>query len=147
MSSYPARVRWGLEEKKDPSIRYWQKVNKTDTCWIWTGQIRKNDGYGYFWDGSKKVLAHRWSYERAKGSISNELDHLCRVRACVNPEHLEDVTHEVNMSRGLHRQKTHCPHGHKYDEANTYIRFNKSRVCRMCRAIGERARKDRLRNV
>lgn len=147
MSSYPARVRWGLEEKRDPSIRYWQKVDKTESCWIWIGQIRKRDGYGYFWDGEKKVLAHRWGYQKARGAIKNELDHLCRVRACVNPEHLEDVTHKVNVNRGAHCQKTHCPQGHEYTKSNTYIRSNNGRVCRKCRAIGERARKQRLRNV
>jgi hypothetical protein len=81
--------------------RFWEKVNKTDTCWLWiaaTGRF----GYGQFWSKNKMVSVHRFSYELCKGKIPKGmvLDHLCRVRHCVNPEHLEVVTGLENSRRG-----------------------------------------------
>ena len=106
-------------------------------CWIWTAGISSN-GYAVFWDrGPKK--AHRFAYERFVGPVPAglELDHLCRVRHCVNPEHLEPVTRAENCKRGNlnkhHTAKTHCPHGHPYDDANTYITPEGWRACRACK--------------
>ena len=109
-------------------------------CWVWMAGIRP-DGYGR-WKGR---LAHVVSYERHKGPVPQglELDHLCRVRCCVNPDHLEAVTHSENIRRGhgwgyIHRQKTHCPKGHAYDEENTYTYKNGKYVRRCCRACNNR---------
>lgn len=84
------------------------------------------------------VHAHRLAYEAVKGPIPAglQIDHLCRVRNCVNPDHLEAVTQQENVRRGRvgenTRSKTHCPQGHPYDEANTYRNPAGSRNCRTC---------------
>jgi hypothetical protein len=82
-------------------------------------------------------MAHRWAYEYSIGPIPEhlELDHLCRSRNCVNPEHLEAVTHLENMGRGISHQKakTHCPKGHPYSGENLYVApSNGKRYCREC---------------
>jgi hypothetical protein len=122
-------------------------VRYEDDCWLWTGAIDKG-GYGRFVLNSKRTsaLAHRVGYELMRGPIPDglELDHLCRNHACVNPDHLEAVTHRENILRGdyragyqavaaLQRAKTHCPQGHPYSGSNLYI-LPKSggRVCRIC---------------
>ena len=80
--------------------RFWDRVNKTDTCWLWTGYVKTN-GYGQLKVNRKNFHAHRFCYELCKGAIpaEMELDHLCRVRHCVRPEHLEPVPRAVNMQR------------------------------------------------
>ena len=119
----------------------------TGDCIIWTGGSDKY-GYGRFRleKGETQVLAHRYSYETVRGPVPQglELDHLCRNPCCVNPAHLEAVTHRVNVQRGeagkhLPRlskdraaEKTHCPHGHEYSKKNTYVRENGGRQCRVC---------------
>ena len=77
--------------------RFWSKVNKTDGCWLWTAGVDKS-GYGRFTGG---YLAHRWSYEKEIGLIPKDavIDHLCHVRACVNPQHLEAVSRGANSTR------------------------------------------------
>ncbi|WP_082495327.1 HNH endonuclease signature motif containing protein [Aeromicrobium sp. Leaf291] len=94
--------------------RFWSKVNKTETCWIWTGNTSP-DGYGRFLGHSEfgTSLPHRISWQAAKGPVPDglELDHLCQVRKCVNPDHLEAVTHAENIRRAVER-RTHCPKGH-----------------------------------
>jgi len=111
-------------------------------CWIWL-KHKDNNGYGRIWANSKTLRAHRVSYETYVGPISEglELDHLCRVRHCVNPLHLESVTHAENMRRGDHSNKgknnaikTHCLRGHEYTEENTY-RYKNGRYCRACNSI------------
>lgn len=109
-------------------------------CWLWTGQL-DNYGYGKLYIGDRrKVLAHRYSYETFIGPIPDglQLDHLCRVRSCVNPGHLEPVTIAENIARSpiapatINAAKTHCPQGHEYTVANTYMRGT-SRHCKTCR--------------
>lgn len=104
-----------------PTERFWPKVQKTDSCWMWTGGTNPH-GYGRFWNGQRLVYAHRFVYELLVGPIPAglDLDHLCRVHGCVNPEHLEPVTRRENAWRGLHGfLTTECSKGHAYDEGNT----------------------------
>ena len=85
--------------------RFWQYVDKTDTCWLWKGYTNPR-GYGVYSFGYKAahrtVRVHRYAYEQLVGPIPNglELDHLCRTRVCVNPRHLEPVLHTENLRRG-----------------------------------------------
>lgn len=125
--------------------RFWKKVDRSGPipihrpdlgpCWIWTAG-KHIAGYGWFRFGTRMVLAHRVSFAWANGSIDETLvlDHLCRVRACVNPDHLEMVTLAVNTARGAQAMKTHCPLGHSYDASNTYREVKGGRaVARHCR--------------
>lgn len=130
--------------------RFWSKVQKTDTCWLWTGTSIKY-GYGSFYMAHNRVLdrgihmlAHRFSYTLENGPIDkgSELDHLCRVPACVNPAHLEAVTHQENMRRAmLHPDniKTHCKYGHPLSGDNLRLEKTKhlergwARICRTCK--------------
>ena len=86
---------------RDAVAYFWTKVNKTKTCWLWKGTIMLN-GYGQFKTRNQRHLAHRFAYNAVRGAIPDglQLDHLCRVRACVNPDHLEPVTGTVNILRG-----------------------------------------------
>jgi hypothetical protein len=104
-------------------------------CWIWTGS-KSRLGYGCIHMGGRKgrvIEAHIVAYRFFAGEIPEglELDHLCRNRACVNPDHLQPVTHQENMSRGAHAMKTHCIHGHEFTPENTYVNHG-SRNCRTC---------------
>lgn len=118
-------------------------VNKTDTCWLWTGALNK--GYGVTSYLDKDLPAHRFIYQRMVGEIPKdyELDHLCKVTNCVNPEHLEAVTVQVNSHRsnnigGVNARKTHCIYGHPFNEKNTFNipipNGNVGRGCRTCKA-------------
>ena len=125
--------------------RFAAKVDFTDTCWEWRA-VRHQKGYGQFrWNGSMRQ-AHRWLYERVVGPIPEglEMDHLCKNRGCVNPDHLEPVTHAENVRRAAspsealrrrwaayHARVTHCSKGHEFTPENT-IRKPGSRICRKC---------------
>src|SRR5438105_2573404 len=118
--------------------RFWAKVEKTDTCWLWTASTA-NGGYGAFVLNDVIVRAHRFAYELLVGPIPEglQLDHLCRVRHCVNPAHLEPVTQQENIRRGERATATHCPNGHEYTPENTQIRTGAhrpgTRVCLTCK--------------
>lgn len=120
-------------------------------CWLWTAFINDNGygkiGYGRCPEGKGSIEfpAHRSMYEYTHGPIPKELtvDHLCRVRCCVNPEHLEIVSNKVNILRGtgptaLNAVKTHCPQGHSYSGSNLWIRKT-GRYCRACCKAYKRA--------
>jgi hypothetical protein len=120
-------------------------------CWIWMGRIKDHSrGYGSFADHGRRRYAHVVSYELYRGPIPAglELDHICRVRCCVNPFHLEPVTHAENVRRGKtgesQRRKTHCPYGHPYTGDNLIISRGQ-RICRTCR--NRVARRLRRRHV
>ena len=123
-------------QDKTPAERFWPHVEKTETCWLWTGYIKPN-GYASFYPGGGrhvyKVYAHRFAYEMLAGPIPEglEIDHLCNVRHCVNPDHLEPVTYRENTDRRVDR-KTHCKNGHPFDDANSYL-WRGNRYCRACR--------------
>lgn len=96
------------------SDRFWSKVDKSGTCWLWTASIRAT-GYGQFRVGKRTRDAHRVAWELTNGSVPDglQLDHLCRNRACVRPDHLEPVTQRENILRGtaptaVNAVKTHC---------------------------------------
>lgn len=128
--------------------RFWAKVDKTEGCWIWTAARSK--GYGRITIAGRGMYAHRYAYEQLVGPIPGrlELDHRCRVPACVNPAHLEPVTHRENVLRGespaaLHAAKTHCPRGHELTIENCLRRrvpHGHGRDCKTCHRERERAR-------
>lgn len=143
-------------------VLFWSKVDKNgpDGCWIWNGE-RKPAGYGHFGrNQTGRKMAHRHAYELLVGLIPPglELDHLCRVTCCVNPEHLEPVTPAENRRReaealrplGVRRRRgwgpdrrkpepiTECRrNGHPFTPENTDLRANGKRRCRACRRVGE----------
>mgnify|MGYP001599849985 CR=1 FL=1 len=152
----------GFPEKPTAAQNFWAKVDKNGPvpdyaphlgpCWIWTAFIR-SAGYAHVsWDGQTRD-GHLIAYELTIGPVPEglELDHLCRVRRCVNPLHLEPVTRAENLRRSpitfvaINLAKTHCPQGHPYDEANTYRTRDGGRVCRACKR--ERERERRLREA
>lgn len=106
-------------------------------CWLWTKTIQ-SEGYGVLRVDGKLEYVHRLTYELLKTSIPEglELDHICRIRRCCNPDHLEPVTHLVNVNRGSNFQssKTHCINGHELSIDNLYFRSDNpnARVCKTC---------------
>jgi len=133
------------EERLQKAVnRFWSKVKKTETCWLWSAG--KSKGYGQFFyspfAGKEfNTRAHIFAYEILIGDIPEglQLDHLCRVRHCVNPMHLEPVTQKENILRGisvsaLNARKTHCKRGHEFTDENTSkLKTKTVRKCITCR--------------
>jgi len=118
---------------KDARLRFMKHVEQDGDCWNWQSELN-NRGYGFFYIAERRLLAHRYSYELFNGPIPHglEIDHLCRNRRCVNPDHLETVTTKVNVLRGIsfaavNAKKTHCPKGHSYEFFD-----GTSRRCKPC---------------
>jgi hypothetical protein len=119
------------------------KINKTESCWLWTGHIN-NVGYSRY--NSKDFASgyvHRQMFYIANGYLPeppNVVGHLCEVRNCVNPKHLTEQTQSANV-RQYTDKRVACPKGHTYDEKNTYIRKNGARKCRACHADAMRQKR------
>ena len=133
------------------AARFWGRVNKTSTCWLWTGPTDQ-DGYGLVSIQNKSRRVHRLAYEMLVGPIPEglTLDHLCRTPSCVNPAHLEPVTSRVNTLRGfnppaINARKTHCKRGHAYTPENTMLLTKGRRFCRECHRQQTREGLRRLR--
>lgn len=131
--------------------RFWGKVEKTDDCWNWIAG-KFDAGYGQFYDKDYPPFnhhAHRWLYERTVGVVPEglELDHLCRNRACVRPDHLEPVPHRVNVLRSPLNPgaRTECVNGHPFDEANTKYRRDGRRYCWPCNQAHDKRTRARQR--
>lgn len=138
-------------------VRFWTFVNKEGPasdyrpdlgpCWLWTGGL---DGrkYGQFRADGRGCRAHRWSYEALVGPIPEGLtiDHLCRVKICVNPRHMEPVTAAENTRR-MGEARTHCAWGHEFTPENIYISpTNGQRTCRACVRLSKERNKERARD-
>lgn len=120
-----------------------KKINMSGDCWLWEGHVGQN-GYGQVGIRDAVYQAHRVVYFIVKGSIDTHkyIDHLCRKRSCVNPKHLEEVTHADNVARGINhwRDRSACSRNHQYTTRNTLIRYRiaasgnmtRSRVCKIC---------------
>lgn len=148
----------GTRGRRTPAIkRFNAKVRYGDTpasCWTWVG-CKDRLGYGKFSKGgrSSPILAHRWAYEYFVEPIPAglELDHLCRNPSCVNPTHLEPVTHALNMKRAQPgyqpgRELEYCRNGHPYDASNTRIDPRSGgRFCKTCNKLRARALRARLK--
>lgn len=142
--------------KKKPVLERAVSKIKVDEhgCWLWLGG-KSGSGYGLIGAGGRNaprhsLYVHRVMYEAHVGPIPDglDLDHLCRVRACVNPAHLESVTRSENLKRspviGAYQKAiTHCPRGHAYEGENLYVKKNGNRQCRECNR--ERCRAQRAR--
>lgn len=142
--------RWRCE-----SCRFWHQVHRSDKpgdCWLWMSRWAPG-GYGMFGrDDRTRVRAHRYAYEQFRGPIPDGLviDHLCRMTLCVNPDHLEVVTHQTNILRGVGMGarwavRDRCEQGHPFTEENTIVRSDGGRRCRTCFRAFERERSRRRR--
>ena len=130
--------------KTPPEGRFFSKVEQQGECWVWTGG-GNGTGYGLFYPVKRgNTLAHRWSWVFFRGPIPDglQLDHLCRNKRCVNPDHLDPVTPKVNTQRAA-ALIAHCPQGHEYTPDNTMISRNRRgwemRNCKTCNADRARA--------
>jgi hypothetical protein len=124
--------------------RFWANVDRSGECWLWTGYVKPN-GYASFYPGGgrhvSKIYAHRFSYELANSNIpiGAEIDHLCNVRRCVNPAHLEAVSHRENVDRAVaRRDRFGC--GHEKSTKNSYRKGTYS-TCRECALQRSRSRR------
>lgn len=141
-----SNLKWTLEKVTEV---FWTRVRKTETCWIWEGYKDAN-GYGKAsWNG-RHMWSHRMAFILTRGyePVGLDLDHLCKNPICCNPDHLDPVTHTVNVQRAL--LQTHCKRGHKFTPENSYYRPDRkpeelNKMCRTCLAQRAAARMKRIR--
>ena len=125
--------------------KFLSKIKITSSgCWEW-GKPNHNKGYGVLCYKYKRMYIHRFIYDYFYGNLKPNLqiDHLCRNRLCVNPKHLEQVTHKTNTLRGfsfsaINSRKTHCPKGHPYSGDNLCFDYRGTRRCKKCRSENNR---------
>lgn len=146
-----------MRTPEDRLERFFEKVEIGD-CWLWTASLHRG-GYGQVgpsWGLTR--YAHRWLWLTLVGPLPDglELDHLCKVRRCVNPDHLEPVTHAENLrraraaitaSRRMAPKRTHCTEGHALTPDNTlhYPERGNERICRICHAVRAKSWRERRR--
>ena len=148
-----------LNTKSSWEKRFWDKVEKTSTCWEWKSALTKTNlkkaipkSYGVININKKTYKAHRISYTLVKGKIPDDMviDHLCRNTTCVNPDHLEAVTNQENIGRGVGKTlQEGCINGHKYTKETLYTYYserypNGRRGCKIC--MKEQKHQSYLRN-
>jgi hypothetical protein len=149
------RASEGKRDYGTPEERAWRKIETVTPfgCWQWRTRELDRNGYGVFSIGTKRMQAHRYIYQLLTdvdpGAL--DLDHLCRNRACVNPDHLEPVPHIENVRRGKagtwQAVKTHCAQGHEFTPENTCVGPRGGRACRECTRIANRENMRRVRGT
>lgn len=152
-SGYEPRpwVKWGRAPLEVRILR--SVVVDERGCWIWKLRIQHHrNGYGVMQVNGRRMQAHRVSYEVFVGPIpvGLQLDHLCRVRACVNPEHLEPVTNAENARRGIRTQRVYqrkgvCVRGHVLEGENVYMSPGGKRTCRACNRLAVQRYQEKTR--
>jgi len=125
--------------------RFWAKVEKTASCWLWRAHVDQF-GYGQVVLNGRHLKPHRVAYELVIGLIPDglQLDHLCRVRHCVRPTHLQPVTAKENIRRGANGPKPECRKGHSLTADNSYIQRDGRKRCRICMARNSKKYHGRL---
>jgi hypothetical protein len=127
------------------------RVRQEGECWTWTGSTNRDGGYGVIGGGgyvpgsrslSRVVYVHRVAYSILVGDIPDgqQIDHLCRNRLCIRPDHLEAVPQRLNLDRGfgpwaVNKRKTHCKRGHEFTAENTSVSRKGERNCRTCKRL------------
>lgn len=135
---------------------FMSRISKDEKgCWLWVGTVFPT-GYARFNYKGRGFRAHKFAYEHFVGPVPDGLviDHLCRVRHCVNPHHLEAVTQRVNFERGISPQVsrarltglTHCKHGHRIDADGAYL-YGGMRKCKKCAVRRTQEYRLRLKNA
>ena len=143
-SHYNRRLRAGeielVQPQRPDDERFWANVDAGGVCWEWTAALTPK-GYGMFAAKRRKMhRAHRYAWALLVGEIPQAmtLDHVCRNKRCVNPDHMELVTAEENNLRSgsasaINARKTQCKRGHEFTPENTYVQYNKGKAGRLCR--------------
>jgi hypothetical protein len=137
-------------QPQDPWPRFWSRVEKTPTCWLWTGAC-DTGGYGQRSVNGKQVLVHRWLFETLIGPIPRGYvpDHVCRVRRCVNLDDMIIKTSRDNTLSGdtipaRYAARTHCSRGHPFSGHNLMLRKDGTgRRCRLCNLMHTRVSLER----
>ena len=125
--------------RQDVEDRFWQSIIVVENCWEWAKKVSKQNGYAHMKVDGRDRLAHRWAYEHFRGPIPDgmQIDHLCRNRSCVNPEHMEVVSPYTNTARGFSpsvvtKQIGFCKRGHEMVGDNIGKRKDGRRWCKAC---------------